>query len=181
MNTQAFTFFIEKLSEGLPDTEFIKNWPEDNVNPQYPFASVMTVSSLPSRFAGGQEFISREGNKNRYKTATWLTKINLHYFYQKESESDQAVAFFQDFFNTTKEGITGEVQLRFGDNPQDICQIRLMDWQLDTGEGTLRKGERRLLFSLEMESITTKEITQPVIKKIEIDAKLSEKPEILNG
>ena len=179
MNPLAFNYFINKfLKEGLPGvTEIFPNWPPDEEDPSYPFVSVMQVSTRFEDLNMQPQLLGREGENSIYGLSPMVTILQIHYFFQRQIELNDAILAINTLFQADLEGgNVNNVTLKYGPQEWDTAVFRLLSGgDIDTGETSLRKGERRLIFNVEAQTQNTKSIKQPVWKGYAIDAHISER------
>ena len=184
MNVQGFNFFVTTLRNFLGDsvTQVTANWPTDQDRPKYPFICAIVASSVARRGMAGATFLAREGTDNRYYTGEWTTTLNLHFFFQTAEEQNRVVGQINSFFQTLQDkgkDITGEVDLKFGPEEWETITLRYNDFRLASGESGLRKGERRIIFEVFMDSVTSELVSGPVLKETKLDVKVAENRESL--
>ena len=173
MNTLAFEKLITDLKQDLK-IEVIKNWPTAGSEPEYPWAScrVVTDKRLDTQ---KPRFLRKLANNDLlYVDNEWTTRIDLDYWYNTETETNNLISSVTSFFTSLDRSPKFERVLKYGSNPEDVATIRILDHSQGTIENSIKISERRWIFNIEMDSLTTRSVKQALVKDIGLDAVISE-------
>ena len=177
MNVDAFSAFFDKIKTSVPVVqEFIRGWPPDEQEPLFPYLSALIRKSTLETYNGGPNKLKVENGTVTYGAGEWHTMIDLHFFYNVQSEAEQAIVQISQLFNSDlKRGTRGSFDLSFGPESWQVAYFKLEDFDQITTEGDQRQGERRYVFNVFAESPSIQTIKQQVIKKTVLDAKIGER------
>lgn len=175
----AHKAFLERVKLAFPEvTATYLNWQGSHIKVQYPYMVIVTVSSkLQSFIPSVAEKINDQSSI--MNTGQWETRINIHYLSEQGKINNQSsvlqrfVDFMQgDLISGSK--ASASLVVPFGDENYKKCNISLLGWDLQQNSGSIRKGDRRIIFELLMDVPRLVKVDVPIIKDIIQNTEVSE-------